>query len=266
MNQLSEQQINFFETFGYLALPGLFSKEIDWIKAEFEAVFQDASVRHERLKRTTVTPFIDRRESFCKLLDHPAIEAIGNKLLGADFNYLGSDGNYYVGDTPWHSDGAHRVGKYIKLLFYLSPVGHNSGALRVIPGSHLLENGWEVRQAQRSHELWGIEQSEVPSITLESQPGDLVIFHHNLMHASFGGNQERPMFTMKLARRAVTEEELQDLDSHMINLMKRWGMEHMYSPSNWNSAPPARLKHLAQVLERIPALTNKIKNSRLNTL
>ena len=25
-------------------------------------------------------------------------------LLGEDYNYASSDGNYYVGDTKWHSD------------------------------------------------------------------------------------------------------------------------------------------------------------------
>src|SRR4051812_38904746 len=116
MDQLSDQQKNFFETFGYLLLPGVLANDIQWIKAEFEAVFQDASVVHTRTARTTVTPFIDRRENLCKILDHPVIEMIGKSFLGEDFNYLGSDGNYYVGDTAWHADGAHRVGKYIKLL------------------------------------------------------------------------------------------------------------------------------------------------------
>lgn len=35
------------------------------------------------------------------------INAIATQLLGEDFNYMGSDGNYYVGDTGWHSDGWH---------------------------------------------------------------------------------------------------------------------------------------------------------------
>src|SRR4051812_20314036 len=109
MDRLSDQQINFFETFGYLFIPGLFANELDWMQTEFEAVFHDTSVAHTRTARTTVPPFIDRRESFSKLLDHPAIEMIGRSLLGEDFNYLGSDGNYYVGDTPWHADGAHKV-------------------------------------------------------------------------------------------------------------------------------------------------------------
>ena len=34
--QLNEQQRRFFETFGYLVLPGLVTDDIDWITHEFE--------------------------------------------------------------------------------------------------------------------------------------------------------------------------------------------------------------------------------------
>ena len=50
---------------------------------------------------------------------------------------MGSDGNYYVGDTAWHPDG---LGEYlygrIKVSFYLDGVQADTGCLRVIPGSH----------------------------------------------------------------------------------------------------------------------------------
>jgi ectoine hydroxylase-related dioxygenase (phytanoyl-CoA dioxygenase family) len=41
-----------------------------------------------------------------------------------------------------------------------------------------------------------IAQDQVPAVALESQPGDVVAFNHNLMHAAFGGSQRRRMFTM----------------------------------------------------------------------
>jgi len=39
------------------------------------------------------------------LLDDPRIHDVAASLLGDDFNYMGSDGNFYAGDTRWHSDG-----------------------------------------------------------------------------------------------------------------------------------------------------------------
>ena len=39
--QLSEQQLSFFDTFGYLAFPELFKpQEVSWIIEEFEMVLQ----------------------------------------------------------------------------------------------------------------------------------------------------------------------------------------------------------------------------------
>ena len=45
--QTPEQQKQFFETFGYLILPGLVRDEIGWITNEFESVFQERGARHD---------------------------------------------------------------------------------------------------------------------------------------------------------------------------------------------------------------------------
>lgn len=42
--------------------------------------------------------------SLCGLLDDARVDGIFASLLGDDYVYLGSDGNFYVGDTRWHSD------------------------------------------------------------------------------------------------------------------------------------------------------------------
>lgn len=144
-----------------MVLPGLLAGDIGWITDEFEAVFQDRGVVHDGQKRSTVGPFIDQREKLCTLLDHPKIDALASLLLGEDFNYIAGDGNYYTGDTPWHSDGFHRVGEFVKIALYLDPVGRDTGALRVIPGSHRIdqENNWAARQSVRSEESWGIARA-----------------------------------------------------------------------------------------------------------
>src|ERR1022692_2320484 len=115
---MNSQQKQFFETFGYVVLPGLVKDEIDWIIPEFEAVFTDRGIHHDGTKRSVVVPFIDQREKLCTLLDHPSVVAAASNLMGEDFNYIAGDGNYYTGDTGWHSDGYHEVGLFVKVAFY----------------------------------------------------------------------------------------------------------------------------------------------------
>src|SRR5262245_26296876 len=105
---MTKEQIDFFDTFGFLKFPKLMADSVEWITEEFTNTFpaQEKKVgKHDGTKRTTIVPFLDQRERMCTLLDDPRIEAIGASLLGEDFNYTGSDGNYYTGNTGWHRDG-----------------------------------------------------------------------------------------------------------------------------------------------------------------
>jgi hypothetical protein len=236
--------------------------EIGWITDEFEKVFTDHEIIHDGTKRSCLVPFIDQRERLCTLLDHPTVDGILNGLLGNDWNYLNGDGNYYTGDTGWHSDGIHTVGRYIKIAFYLDPVDADSGALRVIPGTHRdLED--PRRQAARAAELWGIEQAEVPCEALASQPGDLVAFNHNLMHASFGGSTRRRMFTLNCNRHCSTAGEIEDLEA-FIGVHARFWIDHMHSDLMKSTAPPGRMRHLQQVMiheAHLPELAARARES-----
>jgi hypothetical protein len=256
--KLTQGQKAFFETFGYLHLPGLLADRIDWITDEFEAVWRDRGVTHDPARRTCLVPFIDQRESFCTLIDDPRIEGILDGLLGPDANYLAGDGNYYTGDTTWHPDGMHEVGRYLKVALYLDPVGRDTGCLRVIPGSHrLVEPIWQAREAEHSRELWDLDGRDVPCVPLESRPGDVVAFNHNLMHASFGGSARRRMFTMNFSAHCETEAELAELREY-INVHSRFWIDHIHSETMRRTASEARMRHLRQGMEyedELPALT-----------
>ena len=96
---MTEQQINFFSTFGYLSFPGLMADRIEDIESAFEQVWQEHGgghngKQHEGKARSCIVPFIDQSEYLCSLLDDPRILDIAITLLGDDFNYMGSDGNY----------------------------------------------------------------------------------------------------------------------------------------------------------------------------
>lgn len=245
------QQRAFFETYGFLKLPGLLKNEAAFIISEFEAVFTQMGLNHDGSKRTMMVPFVDQRAGLCALLDHPGVlEAVGN-LIGPDFNYVSSDGNYYTGETTWHRDSNYQSNSYIKLALYLDPVTKDTGCLRVIPGSHL-DSGiamWRDTDLRASEANWGMHQRELPAYPLESQPGDVLLFNHRTLHASFGGGTRRRMFTMNLGRRAKTSPEIDDLISYCDWHMYNHGARQPYGNTMLETASAARKVHLSQPLE-----------------
>lgn len=259
---LTVQQVNFFQAFGYVALPGLLRDEAAWITEDFEDIFAHSDRPHDGTQRSCIVPFIDQRERLCTLLDHPAIHGLITSLLGDDFNYLGGDGNFYTGDTPWHSDGHHTVGEYLKVAFYLDPLTRDSGCLRVIPGTHVIDHRhWAARNAREAKKLWGIAPEDVPHVALETRPGDVVAFNHNLMHASFGGDAHRRMFTINCCAYCHTEKEINELEAFVAGGARFW-KEQTHSDIMRNSASPARMRHLRQVMAHeahLPALAAKAR-------
>lgn len=257
MNLSTEQQ-NFFATFGYLALPQLFtSDETTWITAEFEKVLNTRGngEQHDGSERTMIVPTIDHSERLCTLLDDERIVGIARDILGADFNYASGDGNYYSGDTGWHPDGSYPELFAIKMAFYLDPVGPATGCLRVLPGSHRPDSIWRNGVADpRAAQAWGGEPAEIPgNVALTTTPGDLVVFDHNTWHASFGGSTRRRMFTMNLHKRGKTAEELQRVDhylQHHCPVAHGYKIGGMYTDTMLDTAPPERLVHLEQLFAR----------------
>lgn len=263
MHGLTEQQLRFYETFGYIVLPGLLKDEIGWITDEFEAVFVDRGIVHDPSKRSAFIPFIDQREKLCTIIDLPQIEGALADILGDDFSYLGSDGNFYSGDTRWHPDGNHVSGKWVKMALYLDPVTRDSGCLRVIPGTHRVEaiDKWQAREAWSSEELWGVEGRDVPAVALESEPGDVVIFNQNLMHASYGGGTRRRMLAMSFISHLETEAEIADL-KEVIGAQARFWCDSLHTDITRNTGPASRQIHLKQIAENeghLPALAAKAR-------
>ncbi len=268
---LSDQQLAYFKTFGFLAFPGLFAPDIAAITQAFEDVWQrhgggHGGTTHEGKARSALVPFIDQDEQLCALLDDPRILGIASSLLGDDFNYMGSDGNFYVGDTRWHSDGWRTNGMlHIKMAFYLDPVGADSGCLRVIPGSCYTDDQYaRTLQATigQSQDTWGISGKEVPAVALETQPGDLILFNHNTKHAAFGGGTRRRMFTINLCQHYPAEllPELRDT----IGGVSRFWVERAYGETMIRTAGPERMRHLEQVMANdghVAELSRKARES-----
>lgn len=193
---MDAKQVDFFETFGFCKFPGLLQADIAEVIGAFEEVFH--AYKDKMAGARMIAPFIDHHERLIALLTDARIASILTALVGEDYNYMGSDGNYYSGNTPWHPDGRDQR-RHIKIAFYLDPLHADNGALRVIPGSHLHEDrfaGELLAKLKESERNWAVAGQHIPAVALDVVPGDVLVFDHNLQHSSWGGSQSRRMFTI----------------------------------------------------------------------
>lgn len=251
---LTDQQLAFFHTFGYLSFPGLMADCIEEITREFETVWErngggkDGRL-HENTVRSFLVPFIDQNERLSALLDDPRLDGLYRGILGDDYNYFTSDGNYYVNDTGWHSDMWHQDAVWTKTALYLDPLTRHTGCLRVIPGSHRIGDGFAdglQESLRHSEDSWGLHGGEVPAVALETQPGDVVVFNLCVKHASFGGGTRRRMFTINCSE--TYREDRLDGFRKIIGDHGPFFPERMYGDVMVDTAGPGRMRHLEQAL------------------
>jgi ectoine hydroxylase-related dioxygenase (phytanoyl-CoA dioxygenase family) len=237
---LSPEQKAYFETFGFIVRRSCFSAdEMAGISQEFDEVLaQDRQGQpFDGAKRQAVLGFIEKRPRLSALAEDDRIYQPIEQLLGQGFVWIGSDGNLYVGDTPWHPDGSNLGYGRIKVALYLDPVRAESGCLRVVPGSHrdplhsalapLRERREELGLTATS---FGVPQADVPCYPLESDPGDVVFFNQNTWHASFGGRTGRRMFTLNFGAPPSASEHIAYLErTYQSNLEHVRRMQHTQS-------------------------------------
>ena len=253
-HKLKRDQINFFKTFGFVLLKGLFLDKIEDIINSFEEVFDLQNEKQKsdliNVERNCIPQFIDSHKFLANLIDDERIINIGESILGENFNYMGSDGNYYNSNTSWHSDGWASNILHIKLAFYLDQLKKNKGCLKVLPGSHLISDRYSRDLDtcfKKKNSYLNKLGADVPGISIETEPGDLIFFNHNLKHSSYGGGRNRRMFTINLSQK-YPKENLRDLKDY-INKGSRFWIDRAYGDIMINTASKKRMKHLVQVLE-----------------
>jgi ectoine hydroxylase-related dioxygenase (phytanoyl-CoA dioxygenase family) len=257
---LSRHQINFFDTFGYLVLPGLMKDSMTSISTAFEALYRqyDKEIvdwRHEAhymKSRQVLLQFIERDPKLACLIDHPVIDGVFSSLLGQNYLYRASEGNIFTGDTYWHSDlyGAFFKYRHVKILFYLDPLDENSGAFRAIPGSHLFGDKFAnlcERFVWKHEEKLGLHKDEVPCVTIPTQPGDLLIFDYRLKHATSHTQHNRRMFSICASER-FADEDLPAL-AELVNNFLPMTSGLPYHQSLMANISESQHKHIDQCLE-----------------
>jgi hypothetical protein len=220
---LTPQQVLFYESFGFLHLPGLFRDETAAITAAFEEVFASApepfvmppnpyhearDPRHADEPRIAVTRLDEIHPLFAELSSDHRMRAVARSLLGPSYEYQGTDGNLFFCDVHWHIDGYGTTTEeeHIKAYFYLDALRSDSGALRVLPGTHIDGAPYtdSIRQLffdiESAPRRLGVELDEIPGYTIEVDPGDVIIGNFRTIHGSYGGGPRRRLVTMDFHR------------------------------------------------------------------
>jgi hypothetical protein len=207
---LTEQQKAYFEAFGFLLIRGLFADDIAELTTAFEDVFDrnPAFESHEDLhfndRRMIIAGIAKQDPRLEALLDDPRVVDIVSNLIGPDYEPCESDASLFYCDTSWHADtfGSPLDVYHVKLSFYLDPLRSDTGAIRMIPGSHKWDSTYAelLRDKLSNHQAivdhFGVAPDEVPAWALETNPGDLVVWNMAIIHASFGGHQRRRLFSL----------------------------------------------------------------------
>lgn len=230
----------FFDGFGYVHVPGLLADDIDWITETLEEVFEEAGVSalHDGTRRSSCPLPLERSGRLSRLIDLAPMDALLRALVGEDYVYLGSGADFYVGGGMWHPDGTYPPG-YVKVAMYLEPLTRQTGALRVVPGSHLF--GYEGNLDTQA--LWGLTDDEVHCVAPDNTPGDVLAFNPNTLHNSLGGGDRRCMLNFMACRPPTSDEEWQFFDQHLRRQLD-------FPDQVRETAGPERLRHLRLLMER----------------
>ncbi len=206
---LSKTQVRYFNTFGYLLLPGLFAKEIQEISNAFDQVMSNPEVAGVKLDyakgdRYMVPRMVENHPFLQSLKTDPRVIGVAESIIGPDWVYAESSGDLLDCETTWHRDtyGSPLTQLGIKLLFYLEPLTEETGALRVLPGTNYIGESYvtEVLKGHgfpdRMRDVFGVDADKLPGVALETNPGDVIVLNFRTMHASFAGSRRRRMMNL----------------------------------------------------------------------
>jgi hypothetical protein len=224
---LSRGQKSHFDAFGFVVVRQAFSEmEMKIITKAFDDI-----LLHDRdgspLNKTgqSVWAVVEKAPDLIRMVEDDRIFEAAKQILGPNFIWAGSEGNITSHKQHyWHADrpGEQEV-KYprLKAMVYLDKTSAKRGALRVIPGSHKLPFHTDLWPLQTNHDRQenpipglGINSTDVPSVSVESSPGDLVFFSQSLFHAVFNSFPNRRYIALKFAAEPSTHNEIGSLIKH----------------------------------------------------
>jgi len=215
---LTTGQVDHFSTFGFTVLRGYIANGVTALRAEAGAAIRDAyaATYDERVvdgisghylpMASRLTPV-----STSLVCDDPRLIDAAEQLLGGPVIPECPEGILYFFEAGWHTDdgiGVHGV----KFAVYFDDLTGNTGALRLVPGSHHPEQNARLaayhrrRGPVRGETEAAACQASFPGFIADTSPGDVIAFDLHTWHASFGG-RDRLAWTVVYQRCPETGSE-----------------------------------------------------------
>jgi hypothetical protein len=213
---LAEEQIEHFQTFGFLVLLGaLDAVTLGGLIEEVDAAIAAAGPRDSESGVTGhYIPAGDRQAS-AELVQR--FQALVEQLLGREAFPVAAHEILFFAEAWWHVDVGPHV-PALKVAVYLETLDARNGALRVLPGTHLIRQG-ELGALHR------MNPHQVPCYVIESKPGDVIIFHAHLWHPALNGRDRRQWSVEYFAFPANERER-----SELARLGPEWREEPEWGP------------------------------------
>src|SRR5688500_3370258 len=182
--ELSQQQLQAYDSFGFLVIPQFLSPErVQSLRDEVTRMKSAESGEADPLKHSgRVIGMFHKSEPLLELFDDPGLDAVARQLLKdpTDLRFLGDEYVSYSTPADWHPDMlATETFEALKFGFYLDDLSRG-GCLRVVPGSHHPAFSKAVEAYRASG---GDDKPEMPwAHSCVVEPGDLLVFNLKLWH------------------------------------------------------------------------------------
>jgi hypothetical protein len=206
---LTRQEVGQYHAYGFVVIRDCLSgAEVERIGAAHRKAIDAKATADGRFGdggTVNYGNFVEDDDAFSALVEHPKLMEAMRDIDGTEFLYMGgSDIWENRDDTPWHCDQIPGSKVWTaKAAVYLDEAHEDDGALNAIPGTHIPEfnaaimRSWGRFKGGGSPRLW-LEPKEVPgAVSVQTSPGDVVLFQTNLWHSAWrrvDGQPRRNLF------------------------------------------------------------------------
>jgi hypothetical protein len=193
---LTHHQIIHFRTFGYVVLRGLLTPaETDTLRAEVTTQLTDAfgvlgtePGPDDGISGDYLPLAVNRAPlSLSLIADDPRTFLASAELLGSPSVPSIGTATCFTGDSSWHTRQGPDVGG-VAFWADLEPRTAETGAIRVIPGSHLPDFErllWQYGAVEPAAS--GFEEWDWPHVVIDTEPGDVVALDLHARTCTRGG-------------------------------------------------------------------------------